>query len=64
MKYRYECALLRSLTHNVPVFPIFLAEIVESQPTQQFADFSFPIAFPEQPHAREPFAPDMVAKLG
>jgi hypothetical protein len=63
MKHRYECALLRSLTDNVPVFPIFLAEMVASQPTPKYAEFSFPRAFPEQPHARQPFAQDMVTKL-
>jgi hypothetical protein len=45
---RYEAALLLNKLYDVPVFPIFLAEIVE----KEFVSFTTKHAFPEVPHNR------------
>jgi hypothetical protein len=51
------------LTHNVPVFPVFLADIDDKLSPLKYEDFNFNIAYPDAVHARGDFAKSMVESL-
>lgn len=50
---RYECAILLNKLFNVPVFPVFLAEIEMKNGNKEFARFNNKATFPDVPHLRE-----------
>lgn len=54
--YRYECALIQNQLHQVPVFPIFLAEITGKDASTGELTFekftAAKIDFPDVPHHR------------
>lgn len=61
---RYECALIQNKLHHVPVFPVFLAEIVDDNGAAQFTVFNFAFNFPDAPHRRDPSSQSVIDDLG
>jgi len=61
----YECSLIQNRKHKIPVVPVFLAEIIGSDPSGNatFSPCSFNINYPDLPHSRNPGAQAIVDEL-
>ncbi len=60
----YECAIILNKTKGIPVVPVFLAEIDQTQPTLQFLPCrGTSMTFPNMIHKRKPSSQSIIEKL-
>lgn len=59
----YECALLMQKLFEIPVMPVFLAEIDANTPNVSFKTYNRGAKFPVAPHHRNPDTQQFIDEL-